>query len=415
MEKKPTDKLSIFTGTPAYAYRGVMLDVARHFFPIAEVKHLLDIMSRMGLNVFHWHLSDDQGFRVALRDYPELESVSSRREYSQQGGYNKSTGNDKTPYSGCYSEDEIREVVAYAAGLDIEIIPELDMPGHLSAVIAAYPWLSCSGRKIKVPGKFGILKNVLCMGNDDALAFMEGIVHALVDLFGARRFHIGFDEVVLDHMRNCPKCNRKIVALGLKNGEQLKAWTKGYFRDSLKARGVETIAYNDGMDAADTDAICYHWFTYGSHNQKTAKWINEGQRVIMASLPYMYLDYPYVWTPLRKTYGYNPILRGVQRTDCILGVEAPLWTEHVPDHGKLAFNTYYRMFAIAYIGHFGNDRPPYAEFIKTLREHEEELFGERLNIPDNVINPPLATRAKLAELCKKKDMNAEYKAYMGDK
>ncbi|MDR3276582.1 MAG: family 20 glycosylhydrolase, partial [Treponema sp.] len=395
-------------GKPKYGYRGVMLDVARHFHPLEEVKRLLDIMFRLRLNKFHWHIADDQGFRIDLKQYPRLREIASRRASTACGGYIRNRGDDGAPHSGCYSEEEVREILAYAAIRGIEVIPELDMPGHMSALIAAYPELSCNGQAIEVPGHFGILRNVLCIGNDRALEFMEGLVAGLCDLFGARTFHIGFDEVKLDQLKTCPQCQARMQALGLTRVEELKTYAKNRIRDTLKQRGVRVVMYNDGMEAADPEVICYYWFMLGKRRKDSVLWINQGQPAIMAPLGGFYLDHPYVLSPLKKTYTLNPVFPGVTRPEHILGLEAPLWTEHVADHGKIAFNAYYRMAALAEIAWHGEARRPYGDFMQALRAREEYYFGERLDIPQEVLDPGLGRKISLLGKCLLDDMNAEY-------
>jgi hexosaminidase len=407
--------LGTVSGGPQYGYRGIMLDVSRHFFPKEEVMRLLDIMFRLRLNKFHWHIADDQGFRIALKKYPKLEEISSKRGYTAYGGFAGSRGNDGTPCGGCYSEEDVRDVLAYAAVRGIEIIPELDMPGHMSAIIAAYPELSCSGEPLAVPGDFGILDNVLCIGNDAALEFMKGLVHALCDLFEAKTFHIGFDEVKLDHLKSCPKCRARMRALGIKRVEGLKVYAKDQIRNSLQKRGIRVIMYNDGMVEADPSVVCYHWLSIKGLLKKTVSRINQGQPVILANTSYFYMDYPYVWTPLKKTYRFNPFFRNLTMPENILGLEAPLWTEYVADHGKLAFNAYYRMAALAEIAWCGEARRSYPDFMTALRAREEYYFGEKLNIPDRVLNPPRGlARIGLLKECLATDMNAEYHLYCSE-
>jgi hexosaminidase len=408
--------LGTISGKPRYGYRGVMLDVARHFFPKEEVLRLLDIMFRLRLNKFHWHIADDQGFRIALKGYPKLEEIASKRAYTARGGFAGGGDNDRTPYGGSYSEEEVREILACAAVRGIEVIPELDMPGHMSAIIAAYPELSCTGEPLAVPGDFGVLDNVLCIGNDAALEFMEGLVHTLCDLFEAKTFHIGFDEVKADHLKRCPRCGARMRALGIKRVEGLKAYAKDRIRDSLQRRGVRVIMYNDGMTEADPSVVCYHWLGVRGLLKKTISRINQGQPVILANTSHFYMDYPYVWTPLKKTYRFNPFFRGLTRPENILGMEAPLWTEYVADHGKLAFNAYYRMAALAEIAWCGKARRPYADFMTALRTREEYYFGEKQDIPDRILNPPRGpARDELLNTCVTGDMNAEYQLYLNKK
>jgi hexosaminidase len=235
MINESSRKRELFPGEPAYGYRGAMLDVSRHFFGADKVCRLLDVMYHLRLNKFHWHFADDQGFRIALKDYPKLEEIAARRSFTDYGGFEKKEFRDNTPYAGIYTEEEVRDIVAYAAERDIEVIPELDMPGHLSAIIAAYPELSCSGEKIEVPGTFGVLENTLCIGNDNAMRFMDGLLHTLADLFSAKTFHIGFDEVLFTNLKVYPTCQSKMRELGTDRVEDLKVHAKNFFRDSLRA------------------------------------------------------------------------------------------------------------------------------------------------------------------------------------
>lgn len=400
-------KRESFQGEPVYGYRGAMLDVSRHFFGVNEVRRLLDVMYRLHLNKFHWHFADDQGFRIALKAYPRLEEIATKRSFTYYGGFHKKNFRDNTPHAGFYTEEEVRDLVAYATERGIEVIPELGMPGHSSALIAAYPELSCSGEQIEVPGNFGVLENTLCIGNDDAMRFVEGLLLALADLFSAKTFHIDFDEVRLTHLEICPKCQAKMKELGTNRIEDLKLYAKNLFRDSLKRRNIKTIVYNDGMDAADTSVICFHWDSRDQLGEKTVQWINDGQQTIIANCEYLYMDYPYVKTPFKKTYGFNPVLNGVNKPENIIGVEAPLWTESVTSHAKLAFNAYYRLAALAEIGWFGENRRPYSEFMKWLYENEAYLFGEKLNIPEHILNPDDSRLLQMEEKCLMEDMDCE--------
>ncbi|MDR0640859.1 MAG: family 20 glycosylhydrolase [Treponema sp.] len=404
--------LGTISARPRYEYRGIMLDVSRHFFPKEEVMRLLDIMFRLRLNKFHWHIADDQGFRIALKNYPKLEEISSKRAYTARGGFGGGRKNDGIPYSGCYQEEDVREILAYAAVRGIEVIPELDMPGHMSAIIAAYPELSCGGEALAVPGDFGILDNVLCIGNDAALEFMGELVHALCDLFEAKTFHIGFDEVKLKRLKTCPKCRARMRSLGIKRVAGLKTYAKDRIKENLQKRGIRVIMYNDGMTEADPSVVCYHWLSIMGLLKKTIRRINQGQPAILANFSYLYMDYPYALTPLKKTYQFNPHFRDLTKPENILGLEAPLWTEFVEDHGKLAFNAYYRMAALAEVAWCGEARRSYSDFLTALRGREKYYFGEELKIPGEILDPPRGlARIGLLKKCLTRDMNAEYRLY----
>jgi hexosaminidase len=367
---------------------------------MSEVKKLLSIASRLGLNKFHFHFADDQGFRIDLKKYPRLGEIASKRRGTFMGGpgHHKELF-DPAPHSGFYSEEEITGLLDYAGKLGIEVIPELDIPGHSGALLAAYPELACEGlAPIETPNYFGVLDNIICLGSDEAMSFIDGLLHELCRLFKAKTFHLGFDEVVLDHLKSCPRCQTRIKKLGLKNEEGLKGWAKNYFRDSLQKMGVKIIFYNDGMEAPDHSVTVFHWETHNNLTERTIGWANQGQSVIMAPLDYYYLDYPYCRTPLRATYNFDPVYPGITRSESVIGVEAPIWTEYITGHGKLAFNAYYRLAAFAESAWYApKDKPPYEDFMKELRASEEELFGERLDIPEAVLNPPPDKAKRLSE------------------
>ncbi|MDR0910638.1 MAG: family 20 glycosylhydrolase [Spirochaetaceae bacterium] len=399
------------TGTAKYAYRGIMLDEARHFFGVDVVKNLLDIMGRLGLNKFHWHIADDQGFRIDLPDFPKLKEIASKRSYTMLGGFYKKNIRDDTAYEGCYSIKEVEEVLAYANSLGIEVIPELDMPGHSTALIAAYPELGCGGKQIEVTGNFGILENTLCMGKDSTLEFMKKLIGQLCDLFKAKTFHVGFDEVLLSHNKACPECQAKIKELGLRDEVALKIYFKNQIRDYLKSRDVQPVVYNDGMGGFDPEVICFYWRFLDKNDTATIPWVDQGQPSIIGPYYALYMDYPYARTPLKKTYNFNPVLNGIHHPENIIGLEAPLWTESVEGPGKIAFNCYYRMAALAEIAWYGEERRPYKEFMADLRANEEKLFGLKLNIPESILNPNAFSRMKNSKTYNFKDANWEYKSY----
>jgi hexosaminidase len=301
-------------------------------------------------------------------------------------------------------------MVQYAKERGIEIIPEMDIPGHTSALIAAYPELSCEKKQIEVPGRFGILDNIICMGDDKVIKTVEDIIHKLADVFSAKKFHLGFDEVRLDKTKLCPVCQAKIRELKLPDEAALKARTAEYFTRSLLDKGVTPILYNDGMHDVLPGLLCFHWLTEGDLTTQTINWINRGQQCIMAPNTRYYMDYPYSWTPLRETYEFNPLLYGITETENVIGLEALLWTEYVDSHANLAFKAYYRLAAIAETMKYGTNKRPYEEFIADLHSREEEIFGEKLDIPERVLNPHFMNRAEVALKCKN-DMNYEYRMY----
>lgn len=366
-----------------FLYRGVMVDEARHFLGEKEIKNILDLMFKTKMNVFHWHLSDDQGFRIALSGYENLDRVGSTRKGSIVGGYLNQHFDNKT-HSGIYTEDKIKEIIEYAKIRGIKIIPEIDLPGHFSAVLASYPKYTCEGGQFDVPGKYGILENILCLGNGEGKEFAKNLLYRVASLFGGDYLHIGFDEIKSDKLKNCPKCQKRIKELNLPDEKALIENFRCEVRDFLEERGVKVICWNDGLKEVDGKVLVQHWKP--NTEKETAERINNGQKMIMSDFFNVYMDYPYAMTPLLKTYNHNPIFDGVLKTDNVIGIETPIWTEWVTSHDKLAFNCYYRICAIAEIA-WNEDKPTYPCFIEELRKKEEFLFEERLDIPEKMLNP----------------------------
>ncbi len=366
-----------------FLYRGFMLDVARHFQTVDTVKKVIDMLFKLKLNVFHWHLSDDQGFRIALPGYERIAEKGSKRNCSFVGGF-KNAHSDNTPHSGIYSIEEIKDVLQYAKARGIKVIPEIDLPGHFSAVLASHPEYTCEGKEFDVPGHYGVLENILCLGNDEAREFAKGLLLSVAKLFDTDIMHIGFDEIKTDKLKNCPKCQARKKELGLKNERQLIGAFREEVRDFLGENGVRIICWNDGLDSVDEKSIVQHWMPGTS--RKTAKRINDGQKTIMSDFMHYYCDYPYCMTPLDKTYHYNPVMRSVKKPENVVGVEAPLWAEWVEGPDKIYFYGAYRMAALAESA-WNETKRPYKAFIKDLRDNDEYYFGKRLNIPDELLTP----------------------------
>lgn len=366
-----------------FLYRGFMLDVARHFQTIDTVKKVIDMLFKLKLNVFHWHLSDDQGFRIALPGYERIAEKGSKRSCSFVGGF-KNAHSDNTPHSGIYSVEEIKDVLAYAKARGIKVIPEIDLPGHFSAVLASHPEYTCEGKEFEVPGHYGVLENILCLGNDEARDFAKGLLLTVARLFDTDIMHIGFDEIKSDKLKKCPKCQARKKALGLKNERQLIGAFREEVRDYLADNGVRIICWNDGLDAVDEKSIVQHWMPGTA--KKTAKRINDGQKTIISDFMHYYCDYPYCMTPLDKTYHYNPVMKNVTKPENVIGVEAPLWAEWVEGPDKIYFYGSYRMAALAESA-WNEKKRPYKAFIKDLRDNDEYYFGKRLNIPDELLTP----------------------------
>ena len=351
---------------PRFGYRGMHLDVSRHFFDMDMVKRYIDIMEIHKLNTLHWHLTDDQGWRIEIKKYPKLTEVGSVRKETIVGHIFESDKFDGTPYGeGCwFSQDQIREIIAYAAAKGIDIIPEIDLPGHMLAALAAYPEYGCTGGPYDVWGRWGIADDVLCAGNEDAMLFLEDILSEVANLFPSEYFHIGGDECPKVRWEKCPKCQAKIAELGLKDGEEFKAehYLQSYVMNRmtkfLETKGKKIIGWDEILEGEVADnAVVMSWRGVGGG----LKAVRMGHDAIMTPNTFYYLDYyqsadkenePLAiggYLPVEKCYSYEPFVEGMtdEEKSHFLGVQANLWTEYIPTFDHLMYMLLPRMAALS--------------------------------------------------------------------
>lgn len=326
-----------YEDAPRYGYRGFMLDVGRHFFPVQEVKKVIDQMARLKLNTLHWHLSEDQGFRIESKKFPRLNEISSWRMENGK------------KYGGFYTQDEIREVVAYAAEHQIQVIPEIDLPGHTTAIVAAYPELSCSGEPAEVVCTAGIFPRILCAGNEKVYEFLFELLDEVCALFPAPYFHIGGDEAPKSEWEKCPRCQEEIRKHGLNNEEELQALFTARLADFLASKGKSIIGWNEILDSGTmrADAIAQYWTPQGA--EASAREVPKGRKFIFSNVNSFYFDYDHALVTLRATYGYEPSILPGQEIPAaqVMGLEAPLWTEYVETPERLEEMIFPRMAALA--------------------------------------------------------------------
>ena len=297
------------TDAPRFAYRGMHLDVCRHFFPIDSVKTYIDMLALHNMNTFHWHLTDDQGWRIEIKQYPELTSIGSIRKGTMIA--RDFSSNDSIPYSGYFTQEEAREIVRYAAERHIEVIPEIEMPGHMQGALAAYPQLGCTGGPYDVIGWWGISDDVLCMGNPEVVKFCTNILDEIMDIFPSKYIHIGGDECPKVRWEKCPKCQAKVRELGLKKDKQftaeqkLQSWFTRQIDDYLTAHGHTAIGWDEILEGGISDnAIVMSW--RGTEGAIEAA--RQGHHSIMVPTAYFYFDYYQVCRP---TSGPNISTRSI--------------------------------------------------------------------------------------------------------
>jgi len=339
---------------PKYEYRGYMLDCSRHFFTIAEIKRHIFFMSLLKLNIFHWHLTDDQGWRIQIDAYPDL---------TKKGSIRKETRGDKTPHSGYYTKAEIKEVIDYARSLHIEVLPEIDMPGHFTAAIHAYPYLSCKGEQIDVKTEFGIQPDIACMGKESTYKFIYDVLDEVMELFPFPYIHLGGDEAIKTYVIECKDCIAMLKENELESTEQLQAHFMARVEQYVVSKGKKVINWNDGVKAKNSSPtlIVQHWQPGKSSEEVTLAADARGNKIILSPFMYYYFDYPFGMTPLKKTYSYN-LKVGDNEITNLWGVEGALWTEYVADNARLEHQTYPRLLAVAEAAWCGVEEQDYEDF-----------------------------------------------------
>ena len=228
---------------PRFGYRGLMLDVARYFYSVEYVKEYIDLMARYKINRFHWHLTEDAGWRIEIKKYPELTKIGAWRN-STQWGHNP-TEQDRIPHGGFYTQEQIKEIIQYAADRYITIVPEIDLPGHTMSVLATYPELSCTGGPFRIPETWGIKEEVLCLGNDKTYRFVEDVLSEVIDLFPSEYIHIGGDEAPKRRWKECPKCQRRIKENKLKDEHELQSYFIHHLDEFVTGKGRKIIGWDE--------------------------------------------------------------------------------------------------------------------------------------------------------------------------
>lgn len=350
------------TDEPRFEYRGMHLDCSRHFYKASFVKQYIDMIALHNMNRFHWHLTDDQGWRFAVDKYPKLATVASQRNGTMLGRCPNVI--DHTPYGGYYTDEEIKDIIKYAADRYITIIPEVDMPGHMMAVLAAYPELGCTGGPYETAMRWGIFEDILCAGNPKSYEFLEAVLDKVCDLFPSRYIHIGGDEAPRTRWEKCPKCQAIIAKEGIvaKDGHSKEALLQGYLTHKvqayLEAKGRRIIGWDEllGCDV-DTTATIMSW----RGSEPGAKGAKLGHDVIMTPMPHCYFDF-YQTKDIRnepvaignfldvaKVYAMQPVADGLspEAAKHIIGVQANVWTEYITCPEYVEYMILPRMAALA--------------------------------------------------------------------
>lgn len=378
---------------PRFAYRGVHLDVARHFFSVEDVKKYLDIMALYKENTLHWHLTEDQGWRIEIKKYPRLTEVGSQREGTMVGHLSSDDQEivlDGVPYGGYYTQEQIREIVAYAEGLGITIIPEIDLPGHMIAALASYPELGCTGGPYKVWTRWGIAKEVLCVGQEKTFTFLEDVLTEVMELFPSKYIHIGGDECPKDAWQKCPKCQKRIKELGLKSDEKhtaeqyLQSYVTERIQKFLNDNGRKMIGWDEILEGKLAEGATVMSWRGVAGGIEAAKM---GFDAIMTPTKYMYFDYyqsdkkelePLAiggFLPIDTVYAYRPLKDiPVEAQKHILGVQANVWTEYIPTPEQLQYMLLPRLAALSEVQWCEPDNKDFERFKKKLTGYHFALY-----------------------------------------
>lgn len=344
---------------PRYQYRGYMLDCARHYHSIDAIKKIIDGIARFKINIFHWHLTDDQGWRIQVDKYPLLTALASYRD---------GTRGDGKPVHGYYTKEEMREIVEYCKQYHIDVLPEFDIPGHTAAAISVYPELDCFNTKIDVKDSFGIHPEVLCAGKESSVEFCKNVLKEMFEIFPFELIHLGGDEALRLHWLDCPDCQREMAENGLKDEDELQAHFMAKLARFCLENGKTVINWNDGMVGKNVDdsIIVHYWQTAPINKEAAIREINRGKKGIISPFFNYYLDYPYGMTPLKKTFELNPEIEGIEKTENILGVEAPLWAEYVKCEEDIHRQTFPRLLAVAERG-WSDYHTDYKDFLARVK------------------------------------------------
>jgi hexosaminidase len=363
--------------TPRFKWRGMLLDTARHIYPVEFIKRFIDLLALHKLNVFHWHLTDDQGWRIEIKKYPRLTEVGAYREASPLLAEPEEL--DGKPYGGFYTQEQIKDVVSYAADRFVTVVPEIDMPGHSLAALAGYPELGCSGGPYSVPSRWGVKKDVYCAGNEGVYIFLEDVLAEVLGLFPSQVIHIGGDEVPKDRWKQCSKCQALIKRQGLKDEDELQSYFVQRIGRFLKSRGRQLIGWDEILEGGlPPKAMVMSWRGL----EGGVKAASAGHKVVMCPVSHCYFDYRQSWNKedeppaigeeallLEKVYAFSPIPEALlpQAAEHVLGAQGNVWTEYIPTSRQVEYMAYPRGTALAEVMWSSSNSHDFQNFMQRLK------------------------------------------------
>ena len=367
-------KTLVIEDGPRFAYRGMHLDVARHFFQVEEVKKYIDYLAMYKFNTFHWHLTDDQGWRIEIKKYPLLTQVGSCRAQTLVGPYGTNKYDGKK-YCGYYTQEEIKEVVRYAAERHINVIPEIEMPGHALAALASYHYLGCTKGPYKTAETWGVFEDVFCAGNDSTFTFLQDVLDEVTELFPSKMIHIGGDESPKTRWKTCPDCQRRMKNEQLKDEHELQSYFIQRIEKYLNSKGRNIIGWDEILEGGlAPNAAVMSW--RGEEGGITAA--KQQHNVVMTPGNYLYFDHSQSnnedsitfggYNSLEKVYSYEPVPAALsaEQSQYILGAQANLWTEYITNPEKVEYQLFPRMAALSEVLWSPKEKRNWSDFERRL-------------------------------------------------
>ena len=382
----------IINDEPYFSWRGINIDESRHFFGEGQLKRVIDYMFAEKLNVLHWHLTDDHGWRIEIKKYPLLTEIGSKRAYTHIGGW-KSFKCEHKPHGGYYTQEQIKDIIAYAKARGITIIPEIDFPAHCISAMAAYPFLSCEEDKQEVIGYFSwdypkfkslnfAANKALCCGKEEVYEFVFNVLDEVCRLFPSDYIHIGGDEAPQNHWQKCEKCQKVIRDNNLKDETELQGYFENRLFGFIKKMGKTPIGWNEIISAKNLDkssgVVIQYWTRRRDKNAEN--YVNSGGNMILSNHQSFYFDMPYAMTPIEATYNYDPADYGVDERNLknVLGVEGEYWSEWIREREKLEMMLFPRLQALGEVAWLPKSKRNFSEFKQRVDAQKPVL--ERLGI-----------------------------------
>lgn len=379
---------------PQFKYRGMHLDVGRHLFPVEFIKKYIDALAMLKMNTFHWHLTDDQGWRIEIKKYPKLQEIAAYRNETLIGHYNTQPQQfDGKKYGGFYTQDQIKAIIAYAQERFVTVIPEIELPGHSQAAIASYPELGCTGAQVEVAKKGGVFENIFCP-KEETFTFLEGVFNEVIALFPSKYIHIGGDEAPKTHWKNCKSCQALMKKEGLKDEHQLQSYFITRIEKHLNSKGRQIIGWDEILEGGlAPNATVMSWRGFDGAIQAAKQHHN----VILTPNSHCYFDYyqsenkdePLAiggFLPLEKVYSLNPIPEAltIEESKYVLGAQGNLWTEYIPSSKKVEYMVFPRILALSEVVWSHPKQKNYINFVSRVEQFHKRLKALDINYANHL-------------------------------